>query len=58
MLRTQEIIGRHLPSGSLRILDVGGAVGIYSAWLASEGHSVHLIDAVPSQSRLIAIGPT
>ncbi len=49
LLRTQEIITKHLPSGRLRILDVGGAVGTYSAWLASEGHSVHLVDPVSRQ---------
>ena len=49
LARTQEIIIEHIPDGSLRILDVGGAVGTYSAWLASKGHSVHLIDPVARQ---------
>jgi ubiquinone/menaquinone biosynthesis C-methylase UbiE len=48
-LRTQETIAEHLPEGSLRILDVGGAVGVYSAWLAAQGHSVHLVDPVSRQ---------
>jgi ubiquinone/menaquinone biosynthesis C-methylase UbiE len=48
-LRTQEVITRYLPAGPLRILDVGGAVGTYSAWLASEGHEVELLDPVEEQ---------
>lgn len=43
--RTREILARHLPPAPARILDVGGAAGAYSLWLASLGHEVHLIDA-------------
>jgi hypothetical protein len=46
-LRTQEIIRRHLPPGSARILDVGGASGIHTEWLLEDGHSVHLVDPLP-----------
>ena len=46
-LRTQEIIRRHLPPGSGRILDVGGASGIHAEWLLEDGHSVHLVDPLP-----------
>lgn len=49
LARTQEILLRHLPDPPLRILDVGGAIGTYSAWLASLGHTVHLIDPVADQ---------
>lgn len=42
--RTQEIIRRHLPPGTLRILDIGGATGVHAAWLADDGHEVHVID--------------
>jgi 2-polyprenyl-3-methyl-5-hydroxy-6-metoxy-1,4-benzoquinol methylase len=49
LARTQELIVRHLPAGSLKILDVGGATGVYASWLASMGHVVHLIDPVVSQ---------
>ena len=38
-LRTQELISRHLPSGNLRILDIGGGAGVYSFWLSEIGHS-------------------
>ena len=47
LLRTQEIIRRHLPPGSARILDVGGASGIHAEWLLEDGHSVHLVDPLP-----------
>ncbi len=45
--RTQEIILRHLPPPPCTILDVGGGPGAYAGWLASLGHRVTLIDAVP-----------
>lgn len=45
--RTKDILGRLLPSQPARIVDVGGAAGAYSAWLASRGHEVHLVDASP-----------
>ena len=43
--RTKEIVARHLPPPAARILDVGGAAGVYSLWLAALGHEVHLVDA-------------
>ena len=46
-LRTQNIISRYLKKVPSVILDVGGAAGRYSCWLALEGHEVHLIDPVP-----------
>jgi ubiquinone/menaquinone biosynthesis C-methylase UbiE len=46
LLRTREIVRRHLPQGPLRILDVGGGAGVHAAWLAEDGHEVHLIDPV------------
>jgi len=45
--RTQEIILRHLPSPPCTVLDVGGGPGAYACWLASLGHRVILVDAVP-----------
>jgi SAM-dependent methyltransferase len=47
LARTQELIGRFLPSGSLEVLDVGGGPGVYAAWLAGLGHQVRLVDPVP-----------
>jgi ubiquinone/menaquinone biosynthesis C-methylase UbiE len=47
LLRTQEILKRHLPPAPARVLDVGGAAGRYSLWLAREGYEAHLVDPVP-----------
>jgi len=49
--RTKDILMRLLPSAPARVIDVGGAAGSYSTWLAELGYDVHLIDATP---RLIA----
>jgi SAM-dependent methyltransferase len=46
LARTQEIIRGRLPAGRLRILDVGGGTGVHAAWLADDGHEVHLVDPV------------
>lgn len=45
--RTRRVIQRHLPSPSAVVLDVGGAAGAYSLWLAAAGYETHLIDPVP-----------
>jgi SAM-dependent methyltransferase len=47
LLRTQILLDRYLPSPPARVLDVGGAAGVYSSWLARRGYTVHLIDPVP-----------
>lgn len=47
LIRTQELISRHLPPGALDVLDVGGGPGVYAAWLAERGHRVRLVDPVP-----------
>lgn len=46
LVRTQELIRDWIPPQGLRILDVGGAAGIHAAWLADDGHVVHVIDPV------------
>ena len=43
--RTKDILSRVLPPPPARVIDVGGAAGSYSAWLAAQGYEVHLIDA-------------
>jgi ubiquinone/menaquinone biosynthesis C-methylase UbiE len=48
--RTKEILSRILPPRPARVIDVGGAAGAYSFWLADQGFDVHLVDA---SSRLI-----
>lgn len=45
--RTKEILARLLPKTPARIVDVGGAAGPYSAWLAERGYDVDLVDASP-----------
>ena len=45
--RTQELIQRFLPEGSLDVLDIGGGPGAYATWLADLGHKVHVIDPIP-----------
>jgi SAM-dependent methyltransferase len=47
LVRTQEIILRHLPRPPGIILDVGGGTGIYACWLAARGYRVHFLDALP-----------
>jgi ubiquinone/menaquinone biosynthesis C-methylase UbiE len=49
--RTQEIVARHLPPAPAVVLDVGGAAGAYSYWLAGRGYEVHLVDPVSRHIR-------
>lgn len=46
LLRTKVLLQRYLPP-SADILDVGGASGVYSTWLKTQGHRVRLVDPVP-----------
>src|SRR5580658_7954586 len=46
-LRSQEIIGSYLPPTPARVIDVGGADGVYSLWLLDQGYEVRLVDAMP-----------
>ncbi len=46
-VRTQRIIRQYLKRPPALVLDVGGAAGRYSCWLAQEGFEVHLVDPVP-----------
>ena len=45
--RTKEMFARVLPPPPARVVDVGGAAGAYSFWLAERGYDVHLVDASP-----------
>ena len=36
-----------LPPPPATVVDVGGAAGAYSFWLADQGYDVHLVDASP-----------
>ncbi|WP_329047489.1 methyltransferase domain-containing protein [Amycolatopsis sp. NBC_01488] len=55
-LRTRELLRRHLTEGD-RVLDVGGGTGGHAAWLAAEGHPVHLVDVVPAHVARAATRP-
>lgn len=46
LIRTRELVRRHLPPGPLRILDVGGGSGVHAEWLLRDGHAVDLVDPV------------
>ena len=46
-LRSRELILRHAPEPPAAVLDIGGAAGAYSFWLAELGYAVRLLDAVP-----------
>jgi len=43
-IRTKEIISRFLPEKQIKMIDLCGASGHYSYWLAQKGHEVHLMD--------------
>lgn len=45
--RTKELVERHVPKGSLSVLEVGGGGGYYASWLAGLGHHVAMLDPVP-----------
>jgi ubiquinone/menaquinone biosynthesis C-methylase UbiE len=45
--RTKDILARVLPPAPARVVDVGGAAGAYSSWLAQRGYEVHLVDLSP-----------
>ncbi len=47
MVRTQELLRRHLPLPPARVLDVGGGPGTHARWLVEDGYTVHLVDPIP-----------
>jgi SAM-dependent methyltransferase len=46
LVRTQDVLERHLPPPPSRVLDVGGATGVYARWMAARGYEVHLYDPI------------
>ncbi len=55
-LRTWDLLERALPSSGA-VLDIGGAAGVHTAWLAERGYEVELFDPVPlhvTQARELA----
>jgi ubiquinone/menaquinone biosynthesis C-methylase UbiE len=53
LVRTQEVLRRHLPHPPARLLDVGGATGVHAAWLAEDGYDVHVVDLAPRHVEMI-----
>lgn len=47
LVRTRELLRRHLPAAPADVVDVGGGPGVHAAWLAGDGYRVHLVDPVP-----------
>jgi SAM-dependent methyltransferase len=47
LVRTKEILQRHLPDPPARIVDIGGGTGVHALWLEEAGHSVHVVDVTP-----------
>ena len=57
LVRSQRILLRHLPPAPARVLDVGGAAGIYSQWLLDLGYQAEVIDLTPLHvQRCAALG--
>jgi SAM-dependent methyltransferase len=46
-LRTWDVLTRTLPPAPARIVDVGGATGVYARPLAEAGYAVQVVDPVP-----------
>jgi ubiquinone/menaquinone biosynthesis C-methylase UbiE len=53
LLRTREILKRHLPAPPSKVIDVGGGTGVHAAWLADGGYGVHLVDITPRHVELV-----
>lgn len=56
-LRTLDVLTRALPPAPARVLDVGGATGVYAAALTDAGYRVHVVDPVPEHVERSAARP-
>ncbi len=54
LVRTQQLLLRHLPEPPAVVLDVGGGPGAYARWLTGLGYEVHLVDPVALHVELAA----
>jgi ubiquinone/menaquinone biosynthesis C-methylase UbiE len=59
LVRTREILRRHLPPPPARVLDVGGGTGVHAGWLLADGYEVHLVDLTPRhvERAVVELGP-
>jgi len=44
--RVKSLIEKYIPCSPCKVIDVGGGTGKYAAWLAKQGHEVHLVEPV------------
>jgi ubiquinone/menaquinone biosynthesis C-methylase UbiE len=63
LVRTREVLRRHLTPPPQSIIDVGGGTGVHAAWLLRDGYRVHLVDITPvhveqAQATLAGLGLT
>ena len=56
-LRTWDLLTRVLPPVPARVLDVGGATGVYAGPLAAAGYRVHVVDPLPAHAEAAAALP-
>jgi len=56
-LRTWDLLARVLPPAPARVLDVGGATGVYAGPLAAAGYRVHVVDPLPEHAQAAAALP-
>ncbi len=60
LVRTQELLARHLPDPPAVVFDVGGGPGVYATWLTGRGYEVHLLDPIElhvNQARALTPAP-
>tara|TARA_B110000211_G_scaffold143953_1_gene164334 strand:- start:280 stop:1101 length:822 start_codon:yes stop_codon:yes gene_type:complete len=50
--RIKELIEQHIYKPNSTIIDIGGGTGKYSEWLATNGHTVHLVEPVLKHIKL------
>lgn len=48
LVRTLELLERFLPPPPCRVLDVGGGTGVYALPLCERGHTVRVVEPIPS----------
>jgi SAM-dependent methyltransferase len=51
LIRTQELLRRHLPTPPAQALDVGGGPGTHARWLTEDGYRVDVIDPMEHHIR-------